>query len=114
MEEYAHSPRRNFDIVPPSNPALDHPSFHPTSLRKLRMGIRTASLLSVAWVSLLFTADAFAEPVLAVPTGTPKVVSFKFDKINKNPYNIPNRNRQRHRKREEQTIVQLLDNAVSD
>ena len=44
------------------------------------------------------------------PSGTaPRVLRFPFDKVNKNPYNIPNRNRKRDGTR---TVMQLLDNAV--
>ena len=62
-------------------------------------------------VSLFFPSSVQAKPQLVVPDGMPKVVSFPFTKVNKNPYNIPYRNR-RFRKRADKTILQIVDNAV--
>ncbi|KAF8425703.1 aspartic peptidase domain-containing protein [Tirmania nivea] len=67
-------------------------------------------LSSALLVSSFFSSSVQAEPHLVVPNGTPKVVSFPFTKVNKNPYNIPYRNR-RYRKRADKTILQILDNA---
>jgi len=66
---------------------------------------------SALFVSSFLASSAQAGPRLVVPDGIPKVVSFPFTKVNKNPYNIPYRNR-RFRKRADKTILQILDNAV--
>ncbi|KAF8477029.1 aspartic peptidase domain-containing protein [Kalaharituber pfeilii] len=70
-------------------------------------------LATALLVASSLTSSVLAEPKLSVPTGPPKVVSFPFAKVNKNPFNIPYRNRERHRKRQEdkKTVIQLLDNA---
>ena len=73
------------------------------------------SMLAIlASAVVLAIQSVVAKPNLLRPRGEPKVVSFTYDRVNKNPFNIPYRNRERHRKRDgTQTILQLVDNAVS-